>query len=37
VVSEPKHHDIRDGAIAWRFTLPPNGRETVRYVVEYEG
>ena len=37
VVSEPKRHDIRDGAAAWRFTLPPNGRETVRYVVEYQG
>jgi hypothetical protein len=36
VISEPKRHDIRDGAIAWRFTLSPNGRETVRYVVEYE-
>lgn len=37
VVREPKRHDIRDGAIAWRFTLPPNSRETVRYVVEYDG
>ncbi len=37
VVREPKAHDIRDGAIAWRFTVSPNGRETVRYVVEYEG
>lgn len=37
IISEPKRHDIRDGAIAWRFTLSPNGRETVRYVVEYEG
>ena len=37
VISEPKRHDLRDGAIAWRFTLSPNGRETVRYVVEYEG
>jgi hypothetical protein len=36
VISEPKRHDIRDGALAWRFTLSPNGRETVRYVVEYE-
>jgi hypothetical protein len=37
VIREPKRHDIRDGAIAWRFTLSPKGRETVRYVVEYEG
>jgi hypothetical protein len=36
VISEPKRHDIRDGALAWRFALSPNGRETVRYVVEYE-
>jgi hypothetical protein len=36
VISEPKRHDIRDGALAWRVTLSPNGRETVRYVVEYE-
>ena len=37
IVSEPKRHDIRDGAAAWRFTLSPNSRETVRYVVEYQG
>jgi hypothetical protein len=37
VISEPKRHDIRDGAAAWRFTLSPNSRETVRYVVEYDG
>ena len=37
IVSEPRRHDIRDGAAAWRFTLSPNGRETVRYVVEYQG
>ena len=37
VIREPKRHDIRDGAIAWRFTLSPKSRETVRYVVEYEG
>ena len=37
VISEPKRHDLRDGAIAWRFLLSPNSRETVRYVVEYEG
>jgi len=37
LISEPRRHDIRDGAIAWRFTLPAGGRETVRYVVEYAG
>lgn len=37
VIREPRRHDIRDGAIAWRFDLSPNSRETVRYVVDYEG
>lgn len=36
LVSEPGPHDIRDGAAAWRFTLPPGGRKTARYVVEYD-
>ena len=36
LVSEPGQHDVRDGAMAWRFTLPANARKTVRYVVEYD-
>jgi hypothetical protein len=36
IVSEPGQHDLRDGAMAWRFTLPANARKTVRYVVEYD-
>jgi hypothetical protein len=36
IVSEPGRHDIREGAAAWRFTLAPSGRKTVRYVVEYD-
>jgi hypothetical protein len=36
IVSEPGRHDLRDGAMAWRFTLPANARKTVRYVVEYD-
>jgi hypothetical protein len=37
LVSEPGRHDVREGALAWRFALPPGGRKTVRYVVEYGG
>jgi hypothetical protein len=37
LVSEPGRHDVREGALAWRFALPSGGRKTVRYVVEYGG
>ena len=37
LVSEPGRHDVREGALAWRFELPSGGRKTVRYVVEYGG
>jgi hypothetical protein len=36
VVAEPMAHDMRDGAAAWRVTLPANGRKTLRLVVEYD-
>ena len=36
LVSEPGRHDIREGALAWRFALPSGSRKTVRYVVEYD-
>ena len=36
VVSESTAHDIRDGAAAWRVSVPANGRKTVRFVVEYD-
>jgi hypothetical protein len=36
MVSEPGRHDIREGAMAWRFALPAGARKTVRYVIEYD-
>lgn len=36
LVSEPGRHDVREGALAWRFALPSGSRKTVRYVVEYD-
>ncbi|HWW27447.1 MAG TPA: hypothetical protein VNZ85_16305, partial [Caulobacter sp.] len=36
IVAEPVAHDIRDGAAAWRLSVPANGRKTVRLVVEYD-
>ncbi len=36
MVSSPGRHDVREGALAWRFVLPPGGRKTVRYVLEYD-
>ncbi|TCS13688.1 DUF4139 domain-containing protein [Caulobacter sp. BK020] len=36
IIAEPAAHDIRDGAAAWRFSVPPNGRKTARFVVEYD-
>ena len=37
LISAPGKHDVRDGALAWRFGLEPGSRRTVRYVVEYDG
>ena len=36
IVAEPGQHDVRDGELAWRFSLAPGSRKTVRYVVEYD-
>jgi hypothetical protein len=36
VVGESIAHDIRDGAAAWRVSVPANGRKTVRFAVEYD-
>jgi hypothetical protein len=36
IIAEPGQHDIRDGALAWRFPLAAGARKTVRYIVEYD-
>ena len=36
VIAEPAKHDMRDGNLAWRFSLAPGSRKTVRYVLEYD-
>ena len=34
VVSEPARHDIRDGKVAWRVTLPAGESRTFRYSIQ---
>lgn len=36
IIAEPSPHDMRDGAMAWRFALAAGVRKTVRYIVEYD-
>ncbi len=37
VVAEPQKHDIRQGQVAWRVTVPASQASTFRYAIEYGG